>query len=134
MLGPTEGKETSLKQGKDQNDDGQDDGSGAAIPIILIIQCNIVEIDQWRARQNLVATGHDVEELIEGLESRNHVQQEHRDRRVAQQWEGNVAEGLPATFRAINQRGFEEFARNFLQSGDKDDHINAELEPEANRN
>src|SRR5258708_17060741 len=100
MLGPTEGKETSLKQGKDQNDEGQDDGSGAAIPIILIIQCNIVEIDQWRARQNLVATGHDVEELIESLEGRNHVQQEHPDRRVAQQGEGNVTERLSDPVRA----------------------------------
>src|SRR5262249_22313456 len=36
LIGPAEAQETSLDQGKDHDDDGQDDGSGAAITIVLI--------------------------------------------------------------------------------------------------
>src|SRR5258708_32814910 len=42
-----------------------------------------------------------------------------------------MAESLPTSFCAINQGSLIQFARNFLQPGDKDDHIDTQLKPEA---
>src|SRR5690606_685151 len=113
----------------------QDDGSGRSPAVILLPDRGLVQEDErWAGETDVAGRANatkDVDELVERLEGRDEVQDQHGDGRVAQEREGDRPERSPARLAAIDVAGFVDGLVDLLQAGDEDDHIEPDLEPES---
>src|SRR5690606_6193257 len=99
-------EEPALDDGDAHDARGQDEGSGRSPAVILLPDRGLVQEDErWAGETDVAGRANatkDVDELVERLEGRDEVQDQHGDRRVAQEREGDRPERSPARLAAID--------------------------------